>query len=88
MINSIIYSRIIPADKDRGYVMLYSWEKPVVQRTAAQVSSLSVITPESIAANRATATKRFNATMVDVTDPSILKKLEKLFATEKPPAAV
>ena len=79
MKNGTIYSRIIPADKNRGYVFLLSWEKPVVQRTAVQVSSPSVPSRKSLDRLVAEAEQTFKANVVDTTAPGMMKKLEKLF---------
>ena len=41
MKNGVLYSRVIPADMDRGYILLTSWSKQVVQRTCYSMSSRS-----------------------------------------------
>ncbi|MGD9663138.1 MAG: hypothetical protein AB7U63_17920 [Porticoccaceae bacterium] len=82
MKNETIYSRIIPADMNRGYVFLVSREKPVVQRTAAQVSSLSVPSRKSLNRLIAEAEATFKATVVDTTAPAVMKKLLKIFGEE------
>ena len=79
MKNGTIYSRIIPADKNRGYVFLLSWEKPVVQRTAVQVSSLSVPGRKSLERLLSLGDQSIKANVVDTTAPGMMKKLEKLF---------
>ena len=78
-----IYCRIVSADKDRGYVMLFSWIRPVVQRTCHLLSTLTNVTQEQIDNLKAeTLIKTSASEIIDVTEPSILKKIQKL--TEKP----
>ena len=75
-----LYARVIPADKDRGYVLLLSWEKPVVQRTAIQLSTMGSPTRAELNGLLAAAEQRHKGVVVvDVTELSIQKKLAKLF---------
>ena len=77
---STMYIRIVPADRDRGYVLLVSWVKPVVQKTATQISSLSGLSRDSLDAAIARATSSYKpANVVDVTPPGIHAQLRKLF---------
>ena len=78
--SSTMYIRIVPADRDRGYVLLVSWVKPVVQKTATQISSLSDLTRDSLDAAIARATLSYKpGNVVDVTPPGIYTQLRKLF---------
>ena len=80
MLKGTLYMRIIEADRDRGHVMLFSWIKPVVQRTASQVSSASAISRGGVTSMMATAQARFGPDrIVDVTDASMVKKLAVIF---------
>ena len=80
MKGGILYSRVIPADKDRGYVLLMSWEKPVVQRTCYVMSSMSAPSRASLDSMIEDAARRGGADkVVDVTESGIVKKLAKLF---------
>jgi len=80
MKGSTLFYRIIPADRDRGYVLLTSWSKPVVRVSCYTNSSMSYPTRVSLnsllAAIKATSGAE---TLVDVTEPGIVKKLAKLF---------
>ena len=78
-----IFVRIVPADRDRGYVMLISWEKPVVQRTCIEVTSLGAISRATIDRVMAQALANHNAAkIVNVTDSGLLKKLAKMFGED------
>lgn len=79
---SNLYARIIPADRDRGYVVLLSWEKPVVQRTCTQMTTMGTISRAEINRVIAEAAAYYKAQVVDVTDPGLQKKLAKLFGEE------
>ena len=75
-----LFSRVIPADKDRGYVLLLSWEKPVVQRTCVQMSTMGDPTRASLNNLLDLAERRHGpSTIVDVTEAGIAKKLAKMF---------
>jgi len=80
MLASTLFVRVVPQDKDRGYVVLAGYDPAVVQRTAIQCTTLSVPTRESL--NRAIANLKASnsaAEVRDVTAPAIQKKLAKLF---------
>ncbi len=78
--SSTMYIRIVPADRDRGYMLLVSWVKPVIQKTATQITTLSVMTRASLEAAVDSATKSYKpASVVDVTPPGIHAQLRKLF---------
>ena len=78
--SSTMYIRIVPADRDRGYVLLVSWVKPVVQKTATQISSLSDLTRDSLDASIARAVASYKpGNVMDVTPPGIHTQLRKLF---------
>ena len=84
--SSTMYIRIVPADRDRGYVLLVSWVKPVVQKTATQISSLSDLSRDSLDAAIARATSSYKpGNVVDVTPPGIHAQLRKLFNESKTP---
>ncbi len=90
MLASTLFVRVVPADKDRGYVLLAGYEANVVQRTALQYTTLSGgLTREML--NAAIERLRANnnaASIKDVTAPAIAKKLAKMFGeTPQPPAA-
>jgi len=80
-----MYARIVPADRDRGYVMMVSWSKPVVQRTCQQQRTMSAITRKSI--DDALEQFRIDYGVMevqDLTDPGLKRKLAKLFGEEVP----
>lgn len=82
--SSTMYIRIVPADRDRGYMLLVSWVKPVIQKTATQITTLSVLTRASLDAAIDNATKSYKpAQVVDVTPPGIYTQLRKLFGEGK-----
>ena len=85
-----LYARVIPADRDRGFNILFSWEKPVIQRTCQQMSSISAITRKSLEISLRQAQARYGVDqVVDVTEAAIKKRLEKMFQGQEttPPVA-
>ena len=89
MLASTLYVRVVPADKNRGYVLLAGYDSSVVQRTAIQYTTLSDPTRESLNA----AIERLRASnsakeVKDCTAPSLQKKLAKLFGETTPQQAV
>jgi|WetSurMetagenome_2_1015567.scaffolds.fasta_scaffold1059916_1 hypothetical protein len=88
MLASTLFVRVVPQDKDRGYVLLAGYDASVVQRTAIQSTTLSVPTRESLNAAIARLKAGNNAAEVrDVTAPAIQKKLAKLFGETPTQAA-
>lgn len=89
MLASTLYVRVVPADKDRGYMLLAGYDASVVQRTAIQYTSLTGLTRESL--NAAIERMRASNSAKDVRDctaPAIQKKLARMFGeTPQPPAA-
>jgi hypothetical protein len=80
MLASTLFVRVVPQDKNRGYVLLAGYDAAVVQRTAIQSTTLSVPTRESL--NKAIASLKASnsaAEVRDVTAPAIQKKLAKMF---------
>lgn len=89
MIASTLYVRVVPQDKDRGYMLLAGFEPAVIQRTAAQYTTLGDPSRESLNAAIERMRVRYSAAEVkDVTAPSIVKKLVKLFGESPTQAAV
>lgn len=82
--NSPLYYRIVPADRDRGFVMLLSWDKPVVQRTAFQMSTLGTADEKNIQRVLAEVTRFYKvAGIVDCTEETMKKRLQKLYAPKE-----
>jgi hypothetical protein len=80
---STLYIRIVPQDKDRGYQLLVGFDPALVQRTAVQLTTLSVISRASINAAVDSAKQHYNAVEVkDLTASALQKKLAKLFGEE------
>jgi len=80
IIASPLYIRVITADRDRGYMLLLSWTKPVNQRTAHQISTLSSPTRVSLDAIIASAIRMAKVTeVIDVTESGIKRQLAKMF---------
>lgn len=82
MKNGTIFYRIVAADKNRGWVFLLSWDRQVVLRTAAQVSTISIPSRRAIDKLVADAEQFYRATAVDTTEPGLLKKFAKMFGEE------
>lgn len=80
MLASTLYVRVVPQDKDRGFMLLAGYEPGVVQRTALQYTTLSTPTREALnAAIERMRASNSAAEVKDVTAPNIQKKLAKLF---------
>jgi len=80
MLASTLFVRVVPADKERGYVLLAGYDATVVQRTALQYTTLNDPTRDSLNAAVERMRAGNNAADVrDVTAPNIVKKLAKLF---------
>jgi hypothetical protein len=80
MLASILYVRVVPQDKDRGFMLLAGYDSSVVQRTAVQYTTLSAMTRESL--NAAIERLRIANSAKEVKDctaPAIQKRLVKLF---------
>ena len=75
-----MYIRIVPADRDRGYVLLVSWVKPVIQKTATQITTMGTPTRASLTAVIDAVTKSYKPReVIDVTPSGIHAQLRKLF---------
>ena len=82
--SSTMYIRIVPADRDRGYMLLVSWVKPVIQKTATQITTLTVLSRDSLTAAIDAVTLSYKPReVVDVTPPGIHAQLRKLFNEPK-----
>jgi len=88
MLASTLYVRVVPQDKDRGYVLLMGYDAAVVQRTAIQSTTLSATTRASLnAAIERLKAGNSAAEVRDVTAPAIQKKLAKMFGEWPAPVA-
>lgn len=91
MLASILYVRVVPQDKNRGFMLLAGYDSSVVQRTAIQYTTLSCVTRDSLNAAIENLRKSNSAKEVkDCTAPAIQKQLAKLFGevpTQPTPAA-
>jgi len=75
-----LFYRVIPADRDRGYILLTAWSKPVVRISCYTNSSMSAPSRVSLNAILADLQARSGAeTLIDTTEAGIVKKLAKLF---------
>jgi hypothetical protein len=80
MIANTIYVRVVPQDKDRGYMLLAGFDSRIVQSTCSDYTTLNVVTRETLNAAIERFRERFGAAEVkDATAPSIQNKLKKLF---------
>lgn len=92
MISSTVFVRVVPQDRDRGYMLLVGYDNKVVQRTAAEFITLNNVTRASLNSVIEMIRKSYRASEIkDVTAPGITKKLQALFGetpekTEKPKA--
>jgi hypothetical protein len=87
MLASTLFVRVVPQDKDRGFMLLAGYDASVVQRTALCYTTLS--DPTRVSLDAAIERIRINnsaSEVRDVTAPAIQKKLAKLFG-EVPAAA-
>ena len=86
MLASTLFVRVVPQDKDRGFMLLAGYDANVVQRTALQYTTLSDPTRDSL--NAAIERIRINNSAKEVRDctaPAIQKKLAKLFGETTSP---
>ena len=84
MYKSTLYIRVVPQDRDRDFVLLASFDPAVVQRTAAEYSTLTSPTRASLTAAVARLEQRYGAEIKDVTTPAIAKQLARLFGEVVP----
>jgi hypothetical protein len=87
MYKSTLYIRVVPQDRDRDYVLLASFDPAVVQRTAAEYSTLTSPTRASLDAAVARLQQRYSADIKDVTAPAIAKQLARIFGELPPPGS-
>lgn len=85
MYASTLYCRVVPQERGRGWMLLVSWEKPVVQRTCAQLITLSGVTQASLDAVKAKVQADYRvAKLDDVTPESVVKQLQREFKSGAP----
>ena len=88
MLASTLFVRVVPQDKDRGFMLLCGYDANVVQRTALQYTTLSGPTRESLnAAIERMRAGNSAAEVKDCTAPNIQKKLAKMFGETPAQAA-
>jgi hypothetical protein len=82
-----IYLRVVPQDKDRGYMLMAGYDAQVVLSSCASYTTLSAITRRSLneAMDRMKATYMANEVR-DMTAPALQRKLQKLFGEPVTPA--
>jgi len=80
MLANTLFVRVVPQDKDRGYMLLAGFDSAVIQRTALEYTTLAAPSRVSLDAAIARMRLRYNAAEVrDVTASSIVKRLAKMF---------
>lgn len=80
MIANTLYVRVVPQDRDRGYMLLAGFDSKVVQATCAQYSTLGGVTRDSLNAAIYAMQQRFSASEVkDCTAPGVVRQLKKMF---------
>ena len=83
MIASTLYTRVVPQDRGRGWILLVSWEKPVVQATCAQLLTMGAVTQKSMDELLLRVKLDHRASkMEDVTSGGIMRRLLKQFKDE------
>jgi hypothetical protein len=86
MISSTLFIRVVPQDRQRGYMLLVGYDAKIVQSTAIQYITLTAVTRASLNAMIEKAKISYNASDIrDVTAPGIQKQLKKLFGEVDPP---
>ena len=80
MIASTLFVRVVPQDKDRGYMLLAGFDPKMVQSTCASYTTLNAVTRLSLDA----AVERLRASygakdVKDATPDALKRKLAKLF---------
>ena len=84
MIKSTLFVRIVPQDRERGYMMLVGFDSKIVQRTAANITTLSTLTRADYNRVLTKYQALYNASDIkDVTASAIAKKVQVAFG-EKP----
>ena len=74
---STVFIRVIPQDKDRGYILLVGFEPSLIQRTAAQYLTLNNVTRVSFDRTIAAVKSHYQASIInDVTVSAIAKKIQ------------
>lgn len=85
MIQSTLFIRVVPQDRDRGYMMLIGYDDKIIQRTAAQYITMNAVTRTSFNETLELVKRNYRASDIkDVTAPGILKQLRKLFGEPEP----
>jgi hypothetical protein len=89
MKSGTLYVRIVPQDRDRGYMMLVGYDPRVVQSTAMQYYTLNLISRAVINATLERIRASYSASEIrDVTPTGLRKKLAKQFGEEWQPDEV
>jgi len=80
MISGTLFVRIVPQDRDRGYMMLVGYDPKVVQSTAMQYYTLNAITRATVDQTLERIKTSYSAAEIrDVTPTALKKKLAKMF---------
>jgi hypothetical protein len=80
MYNGTLFVRVVPQDRDRGYMLLSGFDSKIVQATCREYTTLSAPSREGLNAIIARMLAQSGAADVkDVTAPNIQKKLAVLF---------
>lgn len=83
MIASTLYVRVVAQERGRGWMLLASWEKPVIQRTCARLLTMSGVTQASLDALKEAMKQEFRVLKVeDVTPDNIVKALQREFKAQ------
>lgn len=79
-LSSTIYIRVVPQDRDNGFMLLVGYDRAVVQRTAVQYSTISTMTRKYLDETIKRVQDQYSgAKLIDVTAPAITKRLLKIF---------
>lgn len=75
-----LFVRVVPQDKDRGYMLMAGYDAQIVQSNCASYTTLSDINRATLDAAMERMRTNYNAvTIRDVTAPALQRKLQKLF---------
>jgi len=80
MLANTLFVRVVPQDKDRGYMLLAGFDSKIVQATCSQYTTLGAVSRDSLTQAIESMRSRYGAAEVkDVTASNIAKRLAKMF---------
>ena len=77
---STLFIRVVPADRDRGYMLVVGHDSRITQTNCSKLTTLSILTRDSLNAAIERMRAEFNANDIrDVTPDGLKRKLQKEF---------